>query len=163
MHVDKLFHDLSFLLAHKLSILKLNSFVLLGILHDCLATCIIVCILQLLCLLHNLASQKLVSRGNASHTSNTLSQNPCHLSPPYLPIMWYFLPFQVNTSCATFKLFKSYYLFCAPVLAHEEVLDALLSLLCLFGFTTLTSMHNVLVPNIAKRAGKRVPSPLNIK
>ena len=28
MHVDILFHDLSFLLAHKLSILKLNSFVL---------------------------------------------------------------------------------------------------------------------------------------
>ena len=36
-----------------------------------------------------------------------LSQNPCHLCPPYLPTMWYFLPFQVNISCATFKLFKT--------------------------------------------------------
>jgi hypothetical protein len=66
---------------------------------------------------------------------------------------------KVNCLCATFKTFKSYYLFCVPVLAHEEVLNALLSLSWLH---TLTSMNNVLVLNIAKRAGKWVPSPLNI-
>src|SRR5215218_7088573 len=59
---------------------------------------------------NNLASQSLVLRGNASRASKTLSQNLCRLCPPYLPTMWYFLPFQVNTSCATFKQFKSYYL-----------------------------------------------------
>ena len=47
------------------------------------------------------------------------------------------------------------------VLAHEEVVKSSL-------FTharqalPLTSMHNVLVLNIAKRAGKRVPSPQKI-
>jgi len=75
VHVDILFHDLSFLLAHKLSILKLK--IICASKEDCmivLTTCIFVCILQLLCLLHNLASQKPVLRGNASRTSKPLAK-----------------------------------------------------------------------------------------
>ena len=64
---------------------------------------------------------------------------------------------KVNFLCATFKTFKSYYLFCAPVLAHEEALDALLSLPYLCWLHTLTSMHNVLVLNFSKEQA-RVPT-----
>lgn len=85
----------------------------------------------------------------------------CQMCPPYLPICGISPPLQVNCSCVTFKPSKLLNLFCVPVLAHEEVLSALL-FLHVWWLHTLTSMHNVLVPNIAKRAGKRVPSPQKI-
>ena len=69
------------------------------------------CTYSYLCLLQTtLLAQTLYWEEMLLVHPNTLSQNPCHLCPPYLPTMWYFLPFQVNTSCATFKQFKSYYL-----------------------------------------------------
>ena len=80
------------------------------------------------------------------------------MCPAYLPICGILPPLQVNFLCATFKLSKLLTLFCVPLLAHEEVLSALL-FSHVWWLHTLTSMHNVLVPNIAKRAGKRVPSP----
>ena len=64
---------------------------------------------------------------------------------------------KVNFSCATFKPSKLLNLFCVPVLAHEEVLSALVCYHVLW-LHTLTSIHNVLVPNIAKRAGKGCPA-----
>ena len=59
------------------------------------------------------------------------------------------------------KSSKKLNLFFVPVLAHEEVLNTLLFLHVRWIYL-LTCMHNVLVPNIAKRAGKRVPSPQKI-
>ena len=54
-----------------LSILKLKLLVLMRKMHDCSIICIFVCFPQPLCLLSNLASQRPVLRGNASHTSIT--------------------------------------------------------------------------------------------
>ena len=47
-----------------------------------------------------------VLSGNAACAYKTLSQNPCHLCPPYLPIYGIFLQLQIIFSCATFKIFK---------------------------------------------------------
>src|SRR5664279_3478175 len=47
------------------------------------------------------------------------------------------------------------------LLAHEEVVESSLSTYAKQALP-LTSMHNVLVLNLAKRAGKRVPSPQKI-
>ena len=60
---------------------------------------------------------------------NSQKPNLCQMCPPYLPICGLSQPLQVNFSCATFKTFKKLLnLFCVPVLAHEEVLFALLFL-----------------------------------
>ena len=109
---------------------------------------------------NNLASLNSVLRGNASCASKTLSQNPCQLCPPYLPIMWYFLPFQVNTSCATFKLFKSYYLlFVSMFYSSWGSMWCFIFQPChllLTDFHQWTSgIYIRLSNNFAKRAGKR--------
>ena len=104
---------------------------------------------------NNLASQSLVLRGNASRASKTLSQNPCQLCPPYLPIMWYFLPFQVNTSCATFKRFKSYYsLFVSMFYSSWGSMWCFIFQSCWTDFHQWTSGFIRLSNNFAKRAGK---------
>ena len=75
--------------------------------------------------------------------------------------MWYFTATPKWIACLLpLNLQKLLHVLCF-VLAHEEVLNALSSLSCLFWLHTLTSMHNVLVLNIAKEQA-RVPSPLNI-
>ena len=113
--------------------------------------------------LNNLSSPNSVLSGNAACASKTLSQNPCHLCPPYLPICGIFLPLQVNLSCATFKLFKivitPYLCLCLP--AHEEVVDGLYYT-CQSDFIQTSSLH-LLIYNFAKRAGSGVPSPLNLQ
>ena len=83
------------------------------------------------------------------------------MCPPYLPICGILQPLKVNFLCATFKPSKLLNLFCVPVLAHEEVLSALLFLHVCW-LHTLTRMHNVLVPNIAEKSRQRVPSPQKI-
>ena len=73
--------------------------------------------------------------------------------------MWYFLPLQVNCSCATFKTFKTIKpVLCSCFSSWGSIGCFIISFMFIW-LHTLTSMHNVLVPNIAKRAGKRVPSP----
>ena len=77
--------------------------------------------------------------------------------------MWYFLPFQVNTSYATFKLFKSYHLLFVSMFYSSW------RSMCCFIFQPcqlLTEFHQwtsgiyiCLSNNFAKRAGSRVPSP----
>ena len=81
---------------------------------------------------------------------------------PYLPIHGISMPFQVKFRVLPLNLQNYYYFIFVPLfLAHEEVLDSSV-------FTharqalPLTCMHNVLVPNTAKRVGKRVPSPQKI-
>ena len=80
---------------------------------------------------------------------------------PYLPICGISPPLQVNFLCATFKPSKLLNLFYVPVLAHKEVLNDLL-FLHVWWLHTLTRIHNVLVPNNAKRTCKRVPNPQKI-
>ena len=48
------------------------------------------------------------------------------MCPPYLPICGISPTLQVNFLCATFKTFKIIKPVCVPVLAHVEVLSALL-------------------------------------
>src|SRR5664279_5706698 len=84
-----------------------------------------------------------------------------HKCPPNLPIRGISPPLQVNSHVLPLKPSKLF-LFVSLLSAHEEVVESSL-------FTharqalPLTSMHNVLVLNIAKRAGKRVPSPQKYK
>ena len=70
--------------------------------------------------------------------------------------MWYFLLFQVNTSCATFKLFKTLLLLilCHCLLAHEGYVEFLYHS-CQTDFHQWTSgIYIRLSINLAKRAGK---------
>ena len=63
---------------------------------------------------------------SSTRASNSEKPKVCKMCPPYQPICGISPPLQVNCSCATFKPSKLLNLFCVPVLAHEEVLNALL-------------------------------------
>ena len=72
------------------------------------------------------ASLHLVLSMSSTHASNSQKPKLCQMCPPYLPICGISPPLQVNFLCATFKPSKLLNLFCVPILAHEEVLSALL-------------------------------------
>jgi hypothetical protein len=81
-----------------------------------------VCFMQFLCLLPSLASQKPVLRGNTSRASKSQSQVISKESTTN-SYAWYFEPFQVNFSCATFQKPSNTSHFVPLFLAHEDVVD----------------------------------------
>ena len=103
---------------------------------------------------------KSVLRGNGSCTSKTLSQNPCHLCPPYLPIMWCFSPFQVNFfMCYLLTTQNNYSFFLTTWKAHKDVDKLSLLLVDQILYTWTSGIYIRLSNNFAKRAGNGVPSP----
>ena len=92
------------------------------------------------------------------------------LLPLYQPLLIHFISFFVprvtsNREEVRFGKLLSWnrFMCCYEKLDFSQP-ERRIALLCsyVWWIHTLTSMNNVLVPNIAKRAGKRVPSPHNI-
>ena len=136
---------------------------LYALIDSVLSLCMIMVVIALLVgRSQSLASLHPVLRMSSTRASNSQKTKVCQMCPPYLPICDISPPLQVNSLCASFEPLKLLNLFFVPVLAHEELLSTLLSS-HVWWFHTLTTMHNVLVPNIAKGADKRVPSPLKYK
>ena len=73
-----------------------------------------------------LASLHPVLSMSSTHASNSFKSKYSQMCPSYLPICGISPPFQVNCSRVTLKPSKLLNMFCVPVLAHEEVLGALL-------------------------------------
>ena len=111
---------------------------------------------------NNIASPKLCTERECFSCIQTLSQNPCHLCPPYLPTMWYFLPFQVNTSCATFKTFKIFLFLCQCLLAHEELVWSFFILFFKWTFTPGLVAYTSAYPITCKKSWQMgCPVPIN--
>ena len=108
---------------------------------------------------NNLASLNLVLRGNASRASKNLIQNPCHLCPPHLPTMWYFLPFQIILHVLPLNYSKAIISYlCQCFIAHEKVMWCFIYQPCHLFMTDFhrwtSGIYIRLSNNFAKRASK---------
>jgi hypothetical protein len=87
-----------------------------------LIICMLVCFMQLLCLLPSLASQKPVLRGNTSRASK--AQKPSHFQRVHYKFLcMVFQAIPKKNSCATFQKLSKTSHFVPLFLAHEDVVD----------------------------------------
>ena len=142
-----------------LSILELKLLVLMRKMHDCFYHMYICLFPSTFMLAIKPCQPKTCIERECFSYIHNLRPNLCHLCPPYLPTTWYFLPFQVNTSCATFKLFKLLLLICVNVLQLMRKYVVFYLSILLGGLSPMDQRHIRLSNNFAIRAGNGVPSP----